>query len=409
MIRLFTFVSIALVAVPLSAQESTNLAGGGPVAGIVQQGPIGPAGPLVVPPLAGGGPGGGINTQGGGGPGSEMYITDGASGQLSVVQGNAIVRSWAQRNSCLPIAVSSTVKTYGEFTSEFGSEYDYNGTWSGTDYPDAGPNGQRVDGATDGAGRNWFAGFGDSAIYECDANWANPVLLFAVNGPTGVTYDATTGNLWVISFSDQAIHEFQLDGTLVSSFPYTSSSSWLGCLGWEPATDTLWCNDFSLGNLRQYDKAGNLLQDVLIPGLTGYTWGGEFVIPKACGPATWSNYGAGWPGTLGIPGIALDAPPVIGTTITLLIDNSLGSFTNGFLIMGLSSASIGTPLGGTLLVFPNWLFPIPIPGGGLAAPGAIPPDPSICGIDLFLQAVENDAGASHGISFTPGLQMTIGS
>jgi hypothetical protein len=33
----------------------------------------------------------------------------------------------------------------------------------------------------------------------------------------------------------------------------------------------------------------------------------------------------------------------------------------------------------------------------------------LCGLSIYLQALEIDAGASRGVSFTPGLQLVLGS
>jgi hypothetical protein len=52
---------------------------------------------------------------------------------------------------------------------------------------------------------------------------------------------------------------------------------------------------------------------------------------------------------------------------------------------------------------------IPIPAAGLSVPGPIPKgDASWCGLAVFLQVMEVDAGASKGVSFTPGLELDLG-
>ena len=132
------------------------------------------------------------------------------------------------------------------------------------------------------------------------------------------------------------------------------------------------------------------------------------VFLDACPPASWSNYGTGHPGTNGIPKLTIDADPVLGSTITLLADNSLGALTTGVLFIGLSDACL--PLkDGKLLVNPLVIFIVPVPPAGLALPGSIPCNTGLCGISLFLQLLEVDPGASRGISFTPGLEMILGS
>ncbi|MFN8547629.1 MAG: calcium-binding protein, partial [Candidatus Eisenbacteria bacterium] len=52
-------------------------------------------------------------------------------------------------------------------------------------------------------------------------------------------------------------------------------------------------------------------------------------------PASWSNYGAGWPGTNGIPAFTASGNPVLCTTITIDLANSLGATTTAALFVGL--------------------------------------------------------------------------
>jgi hypothetical protein len=124
--------------------------------------------------------------------------------------------------------------------------------------------------------------------------------------------------------------------------------------------------------------------------------------------ASWQNYGAGWPGTLGVPSFTSSAPPAINTSITLTIANSAGVATPGLLLVGLSQASIPTGKGGTLLVAPLLYMPISIPVGSFTITSTVPYDPGLCGVDVDLQALEIDAGASNGLSFTPGLDLFLG-
>jgi hypothetical protein len=145
---------------------------------------------------------------------------------------------------------------------------------------------------------------------------------------------------------------------------------------------------------------------------TTFNAGYEAFVTKlqiGCPPAAWSNYGAGWPGTLGIPSFTSSANPSLGSTITLSIGNSLGANTTGFLAIGLTQASLSTAFGGTLLLLPISIVTIPIPAAGLSVPGAIPNDERLCGLAVFLQVMEIDAGASKGVSFTPGLKLDLGS
>lgn len=214
----------------------------------------------------------------------ELYIVDGSSQVISVVQGGSVVRSWTGPSNAMPIAVINKVRTYVQFASGFGSEYQFDGTPTGTTYTHQGESnaGQNIDGATDGVEYNYLAGWNDNAIWRYDLDWQNPVSLFAANGPTGVTYDSSTGNLWVIAHNNQKVEEYTTGGSLISSFSFSTSSGWMGCLAYEASTDTLWSTDFSNGTMYQFSKTGSILQSFVVPGIAGYAWGGEF----AAGPPT---------------------------------------------------------------------------------------------------------------------------
>jgi Tol biopolymer transport system component len=125
--------------------------------------------------------------------------------------------------------------------------------------------------------------------------------------------------------------------------------------------------------------------------------------------ASWANYGTGYPGTLGVPGLTASADPVFLTTISIDIDNSFTNWTVGLLSMGLGQTSIPTRAGGTWLVDQVFVSVVmPIAPGGSPLSGAIPGDPALCGLSIFGQVLELDAGAAHGISFTPGLELSFG-
>jgi hypothetical protein len=49
-----------------------------------------------------------------------------------------------------------------------------------------------------------------------------------------------------------------------------------------------------------------------------------------------------------------------------------------------------------------------IPPQGLDLSGPITQDPALCGASVFLQVLEDDPGASQGLSFTPGLELVLG-
>ncbi len=126
-------------------------------------------------------------------------------------------------------------------------------------------------------------------------------------------------------------------------------------------------------------------------------------------PASWANYGTGWAGTLGVPTITPNADPVLGTSITVTISNSLGAPTPGLVIVGLKEANLTTGKGGSLLVDPLLFTLEIIPAAGFALTGTFPPyDPALVGVELDLQALELDLGATKGYSFTQGLKLVLG-
>jgi Tol biopolymer transport system component len=124
--------------------------------------------------------------------------------------------------------------------------------------------------------------------------------------------------------------------------------------------------------------------------------------------ASWTNYGVGFPGTNGVPALTSRAAPVLGTSITLDVQNSSGQPTIGLLIAGFQRASLHTSRGGDLLVLPAYVLPITFSYGSNQFAWTIPTDPTLAGAILDLQAVEADPGAAKGVSFTAGLELVVG-
>jgi len=159
----------------------------------------------------------------------------------------------------------------------------------------------------------------------------------------------------------------------------------------------------------------------LVNGLIGNADNAAFAINLvkwACSPigpicpndsASWSNYGAGWPGTFGVPTLTASSNPVVGDSVTVDVQNSLGATTTGFLLLGIAAANTPTALGGTILVAASTIPSILIPTAGVSLTGTIPPDPILCGVPVYLQVLTVDSGGSAGASFTPGLRLDLGS
>jgi Tol biopolymer transport system component len=133
-----------------------------------------------------------------------------------------------------------------------------------------------------------------------------------------------------------------------------------------------------------------------------------FLVDRDAQLAAWTNYGAGFAGTNGVPSLTARADPVLGTSLTLDVENSLGAATPATLFLGFGRASIPTAKGGTLLVDAFLFVPLALPAVDLPLSGSLPNDPTLVGLEVDLQAVEADPGAALGLSFTAGLELTLG-
>ena len=130
--------------------------------------------------------------------------------------------------------------------------------------------------------------------------------------------------------------------------------------------------------------------------------------PSRSAFAAWWNYCAGFAGSFGVPSFTPQANPVLGSTLTLALANSSGTFTVGLLVIGFQEASIKTAWGGRLLVLPAFAPLIGVPASGGSIVEVVPEDDALRGIAVELQALESDPGAAHGVSFTPGLALLLG-
>jgi hypothetical protein len=197
-----------------------------------------------------------------------------------VVQGNAVIDSWNQQHPGeYAVAVASHVRTLGSP----GAEYTLAGNYTGNDFPYPDVGAAFWDGATDGT-HNYSVDYEvGGGVYQFDADWTNPVLLFSVpQGYLGITYDATNDSLWLSRFSGNTVANYSLSGSLLSSFvtPFDRISS----LALDPADNTLWMgSQGTQGTFYQYSKAGVQLDTAFYPGLQSQnTLGGEFrVVPEA--------------------------------------------------------------------------------------------------------------------------------
>ena len=110
-----------------------------------------------------------------------------------------------------------------------------------------------------------------------------------------------------------------------------------------------------------------------------------------------------------MPSLQLSADPVLGQTVQVQMGNSSGASTIGGLLFGAQPATNPTPFGGTALVDFFFVETISsLSGTGADYPLGLPNDPSLCGVSLYTQLIQADAGASAGVSFSSGLRIDLG-
>jgi len=135
----------------------------------------------------------------------------------------------------------------------------------------------------------------------------------------------------------------------------------------------------------------------------------DVFVHEACSlPAAWSNYGTGLAGTLGVPALVSNQFPVLGSTISVDVGNSLGAPTIGVLLVGTQQGAFHTKFGADVLVAPTLLVPISFSYGSDSFTGTLPSAVELCGTSIDLQVLELDPGAPFGVSFTPGLELALG-
>jgi hypothetical protein len=145
----------------------------------------------------------------------------------------------------------------------------------------------------------------------------------------------------------------------------------------------------------------------LVPGDTN----GEFDVfarKRWVIDATSTAYGQGLAGTNGEPKLTPRGRPVLGTTLDVDISNSSGAISFGMVFVGFQRAQWHTSWGGDLLVAPTLALLVGLPTGGTTMTGPIANDESLAGLLVDLQVLEHDPGALRGVSFSSGLELTLG-
>ncbi|MSR47995.1 MAG: hypothetical protein EXS13_13205 [Planctomycetes bacterium] len=125
--------------------------------------------------------------------------------------------------------------------------------------------------------------------------------------------------------------------------------------------------------------------------------------------ATAQNYGAGWPGTHGVPSLTASNPPWLGESISIDLGNSYGQPTIALVLLGFGKATQPSSWDGDFLVATPWIsFSFALPAGGLSLPQEVDPDVSLCGVEVDVQLLHVDPGASDNSAFSAGLELILG-
>ncbi len=237
------------------------------------------------------------------GPTSAYYLDNYVNGTIYVVQGNAVINSFATSYATAGaffqegnLAVTNVVTTTG-FGSAHGSpssggQYTLAGVPTGSSnvqqLTPGFSNEQYYDGTSNGQ-HNYtvqYYGLGNSGnaqeyVIQSDLNWQNPIALFAVEAQgvatidIGISYDSLNNSLWVSGWGNNAIRDFSMTGTLLSSFSTNYYN--MAALAFDNLDNTLWFNNNESNTLVQYDTNGNLLQSGNPTGLlNNYYLAGEF-------------------------------------------------------------------------------------------------------------------------------------
>jgi hypothetical protein len=218
-----------------------------------------------------------------------------------VIQNGALVDQWNNSGTYAEsgLAVQATIKMVGRNFGDNGAEYAFDGTPLG-----GGPYfnpayASLYDGATNGSS-NWSVAHNDSAtnyaVVVGDADWNNLQVAFVpTRRSSGITYVQSTGTLWVANTAGafDGLQEYDLNGNLLTDIPLPSIAAAGYGLAWDQADDTLWITGWG-GNADAYqlDFAGNVLQAVDVPGISGNWISAEFLPPAELGKLRGSDVAA---------------------------------------------------------------------------------------------------------------------
>jgi hypothetical protein len=214
---------------------------------------------------------------------SPYYITDGNGPTMWIVQNGAIQSTVPVFTDAYAIAVRNTV-LLESFLEGGAREYTLAGAPTGNTFPGGGTYQQLLDGTTDGVQYNytiaWDYSPGDGdPVLRYDLNWQTPTVLFSLPSPkhaSSITYDTSTGHLFIAFDDDGVIREFNLAGNQLGSFDTGLGSVWITGLAYEAATDSLWFKINGGGTIYNFSKSGTQRAAIDVTGLAGHNdYGGE--------------------------------------------------------------------------------------------------------------------------------------
>ena len=168
-----------------------------------------------------------------------------------------------------------------------------------------------------------------------------------------------------------------------------------------------------LGALTGFGSAGDWTLDIFDQDFEDSgvldAWSLHLVPVKPCGnEASAPNYGAGLAGTLGVPELTAD-DPVLGETVHVTLGNSSGVLAPALLMGAFAPAALPFK-GGTLLVSPAFALQVPlfVVPPAITLNASVPASAFLCGQSLYLQTLQADAGAPHGVALSRGLELSFG-
>lgn len=245
-------------------------------------------------------------------------------------------------------------------------------------------------------------------VGEADAT----VHVFATSGQTSATFDLAPG-------AEDGLPPHPAPGPFEQHFQVTSLGGPATIEGIARYSDTFGTSGAAAAGyaLQSPDVSAATFLRATVAGLDANPSAGLSLVLREPGApfvyepcaAGWKLYGAGHPGTDGVPQVVIDAPPAFDSPFDVHVGNSAGVSTAGVLVAGPSAAELDLGLGGTVLVLPAVTVGLPLPPDGLVLPAIFADGGTLpCGATLRFQVPEVDLGASGWVSFSRGMELTVG-